>query len=506
MKMLKSILLAGGALLACAAVAQAADLPTKKGAPVAPPNCYATFWTWLDSSAADCPLSYWGITFYGQVDVGGGYETNAARFNNAYPQGVQQLVSKQSHGGTWQGVPNGLSQSNIGVKWKEQIVPDWFFIGDVNFGFDLYSLQFANGPRSLEENNNLAQINQSANGDSSRAYGLINSRAYAGFSNTTLGSLTYGRHYAFSTDNDNLYDPFGGAYDFSLIGNSSTLGGGLGDTELARFNDSIRYLYADHNVRVGVLSQVGGWSAGNNSQYAVQGDVGFDWQGFSVDGVYSWAKDAVALSAWNALPPAPIAATTLKATIENVEGGQIAAKYKWDRFTAFGGWQIERLSDPSDLPAGVVTRDFNGGYLATYGTGSSATGGQGGFGAAGAFPVPKVLNLFWAGGRYAVLPNVDLAGAFYHVHQNDYLGTTEVAGVTCAANAKSAGGGYAPQGSASSKCAGNEDAVSGMVDWRPYKRLDVYGGVMVSKVTGGLANGFFVSSNVSTTAGLRFSF
>src|SRR4051794_870656 len=150
MNVLKSVLLAGAAM-ALASAALAADLPTHKGAPVAPvkPDCYATFWTWLDSSVADCPLSYWGVTLYGQVDVGGGFESNHAKFNGAYPQGVQQLISKQSHGAAWQAVPNGISQSNIGIKWKEQVIPDWFFIGDVNFGYDPYSLQFADGPRSL---------------------------------------------------------------------------------------------------------------------------------------------------------------------------------------------------------------------------------------------------------------------------------------------------------------------------------------------------------------------
>src|SRR4051794_22497046 len=68
MQVLKSILLAGGAMLALASVAGAADLPTKKGvAPAPKPNCYATFWTWLDSTPADCPLSYWGVTWYGQI-------------------------------------------------------------------------------------------------------------------------------------------------------------------------------------------------------------------------------------------------------------------------------------------------------------------------------------------------------------------------------------------------------------------------------------------------------
>jgi len=65
---------------------------------------------------------------------------------------------------------------------------------------------------------------------------------------------------------------------------------------------------------------------------------------------------------------------------------------------------------------------------------------------------------------------------------------------------------YAPQGTHSSKCARSEDVVSGMVDWKAYKRLDVYGGVSWSKVNDCMANGFFASSNVLTSAGIRFSF
>ncbi len=112
-----------------------------------------------------------------------------------------------------------------------------------------------------------------------------------------------------------------------------------------------------------------------------------------------------------------------------------------------------------------------------------------------------------------MLPNVDLVGAYYHVWQNDYLGSTEVYGAkaSCAPNAALPAGtpkntGYSPQGTANAKCAGTEDAVSGMVDWRPYKRLDIYAGAMYSQVNGGLANGFFANSNLEPVAGMRLSF
>ena len=472
-------------------------------------NCFASFWTWLDSTPTDCPLSYWGVTFYGQIDVGGGYETHASKFDRYRPEAVAEGVSKTSQKGAWQAVPNGLSQSNIGIKWKEQVVPDWYFIGDVNAGFDPYSLQFANGPRSLIENNTVSQLNQTSNADSSRAYGVINTRAYAGVQNKTFGTFTYGRQYAFSQDiNNSLYDPFGGAYAFSLIGFSTTLGGGLGNTEVARYNNSVKYLYADHNFRVGGMTQVGGWSAGNNAQEAFELTAGFDWNGLSVDGVYEYAKDAVALGT---LGPNPISPTLLKATISNQSSFQIAGKYKWDRVTFYGGYQNERLTNPSDLPATASIRSFNGGAQAIFG---ASGGGTQGIGATGAFPAPKVTQVLWTGAKFAALPNVDLIFGYYHVWQNNYTGPNEVlAGpaATCRTNttpvsAAATAAGFTPQGSNNSKCSGHEDAISGAVDWRPFKRVDVYAGAMYSKVNGGLAQGYFVNDNLAFTSGVRVGF
>jgi len=113
------------------------------------PDCFGAFSNWLQASAADCPLSAYGITFYGTVDVGGGYETHGAPFNGDAKTGVSELISKVNNRALWEGVPNGLTQSNFGLKIKEEIAPSWFVIGDVNAGFDPISLKFANGPKSL---------------------------------------------------------------------------------------------------------------------------------------------------------------------------------------------------------------------------------------------------------------------------------------------------------------------------------------------------------------------
>ena len=86
---------------AAAGAAHAADLPTTK-APLtaAPVNCYASLWTWLNTSAADCPISYAGVTLYATIDAGVGYEFNGAGYNQWWNNGVSNIITKQSTQGS----------------------------------------------------------------------------------------------------------------------------------------------------------------------------------------------------------------------------------------------------------------------------------------------------------------------------------------------------------------------------------------------------------------------
>ncbi len=114
--------MAAGAALALAAPARAADLPTTKGATTPPPtNCFSSLWTYLNSSPAECPLSYAGITVYATIDTGLGYSSNGAPFNGSYANGVYSFVGKQSYGPKWLWTPNGMSQSVVGINMKEAI-------------------------------------------------------------------------------------------------------------------------------------------------------------------------------------------------------------------------------------------------------------------------------------------------------------------------------------------------------------------------------------------------
>jgi opacity protein-like surface antigen len=125
------------ALLASSA-AYAADLPTTKGPPPAPekPNCFSSLYAYFNSTPADCPLTYWGLTFYATIDMGVGYETHGVPFNGTMHIGVEELLQKNGNKSLWLATPNGLSQSQVGLKAKEPIGAGWSFVGEVATGFD----------------------------------------------------------------------------------------------------------------------------------------------------------------------------------------------------------------------------------------------------------------------------------------------------------------------------------------------------------------------------------
>ena len=112
-----------------------------------------------------------------------------------------------------------------------------------------------------------------------------------------LAQSKVGRQYTFSNDLINAYDPTGGSYAFSLLGYSTTLGGGLGLTELGRYNTSIQYVYDYQGIfHVGGMTQIAGFDEGNGAKEAYQFNIGGAFSGFTIDGVYSHADNAIALS------------------------------------------------------------------------------------------------------------------------------------------------------------------------------------------------------------------
>ena len=371
-----------------------------------------------------------------------------------------------------------MSQSFIGIKGKEQFAPGWSFIFDLQAGFDPYSLQLANGPKSQLANNGIPAALQSSNGDSSRAGQFYNGVGYAGVSSPTYGTLTVGRQNSLTLDGVIAYDPQAASYAFSLIGYSGTTAG-VGDTEDARFSTAAKYRVDIGQFRAAALYQFGGYQANNASTDAYQLQAGVDipagaYGKFSFDAIYSRVDDAVASlvlsAAQNALFPG-----TLAARISDDSSVMLLGKYTYGPVQVYGGYERIAFSAPSNPQTTFV--DIGGYTVVSADISNSFFDG-------------RVLDVSWTGAKYSVTQDVDLVGAYYHLSQNTFA----------------TGANTGCHTTVSAQCAGTEDALSFSVDWKFAKKFDAYAGLMYSRVTNGLASGFLFRNTVDPTAGLRFRF
>ena len=467
------------ALWACDA--SAADLPSQQPKPVQPTApttnpCFASLYDFLIADPDDCPLAWHGVTLYGRLDYGAGYESHGVPFNGNYPNGAQTLIKKNSNRALYTLAPNGLGQSYLGVKGKEPIASDWSLVFNFQNGFDPFTLQRANGPKSLVQNNTTPLDQQTANGDSSRAGQLFNTEAYIGFSHPTYGALTAGRQNSLILQGLGDYDAMGAAPAFSVIGVSNIAGGG-GDTENARYNTSVKYDVGAGPLRFAALYQFGGFDQGNGSNGAFSTEVEARFGPLTFDLVGQKVKDAVSLSNFGQFPlPAGVPLNGLKATLSDKASGMAAARYDFDRAAIYAGWEYILFANPSDAyPNGFTT-------IGNYPV-------PAGFVNATAYTEHKILRVFWTGIKYAIRDDIDIAAAYYHYYQNDYNTSPCTDG-----------------GLSASSCRGTLNAYSAMIDYRPSKRIETYAGFMWSQVTGGMASGYLYRTNFAPTVGVRVEF
>jgi predicted porin len=220
--------------LVCASVADAADidaLVTK--APTMAPQPPASCTSIQDFFLTACRLNWYGVRFYGTIDVGFGYQTHGAPFDPNVVTGASYFLQKMNRTPMWGLAPNGLSQSNVGLQMKEPLSPGWSFVAQLEAGFDPYSLHFANSTESVFANAGVAVNQQTTNGDASRAGQFYNSLGFLGIGSDSFGTLTVFRLNALTTDGVLAYDPMAGSYAFSPIDFSGTVAGGR-DTENSR--------------------------------------------------------------------------------------------------------------------------------------------------------------------------------------------------------------------------------------------------------------------------------
>ena len=420
------------------------------------------------AQAADDDVTLNGITIYGTIDLGVAYQTHGTPLSNVFGPGLEYLLQKNSNKALFSLAPNGMSQSNIGVRGSEQLAPGFAAIFNVQTQFMPTSGMVADHLKAMTENNGVPLAAQSSNADSSRA-GQIFQNAYVGITSDTYGTLTLGRQNSLVLDNVLTYDPLGGSQAFALIGFSGVTAGG-GDTEDSRLDSVVKYKLKVGPVRLGLLGQFNGQYG--NTASAEQAGLGFDWQGLSIDGLYSFVKGAVAAAPLTTVPTGYSISNSLAGTISDNTAWSIMGKYRWGPVTAYGGYEDMRYANPeSPLAVGAITI---GGYvLATVNN--------------TAYTINKILDVTWGGIKYSVTPDLDLTGAIYHYWQNSYSGN----GCSDASN---------------SKCSGTENSISLVADYTFNRHVDVYAGAMHTQVYNGLSNGFLNTSTIDPMIGMRVKF
>jgi predicted porin len=423
------------------------------------------------NASADDSATVNGITFYGSIDVGVTYDTHGVPASGYSSTGENHLIGNTSNKATWNFTQSNLGQSFIGLKGADDLGDGWTGLFKLETGVNPAGGNITDGLKAQTNNNGKANNIRTASNDSSMAGEAFNRGAYVGISNDKYGTLTAGRQNTLMADQVSAYDPAYSSYAFSLIGTSSVYAGG-GSAEDARWDNSVKYLYATGPARLGLEYQFGGSIARNDNGEAA--DIGFDWAGLSVDGVYVHKKDLVAASALGTSGATSLATATA-AGYDATNTYSLAAKYTYDAFKFYGAYEYIKSSNPSSpLFTGAI--DI-GGYALFAPTNN-------------AFTHNRIYDVLWGGVRYKATSKLELTAAYYYVHQNAYAtGATTGCDDTRATN-----------------CSGETHAASLSAVYSVSKRFQAYGGVMYSQVLNGMASGYFHNNNLSPTVGLRYSF
>jgi predicted porin len=428
---------------------------------------------------ADDALTWHGITLYGVIDLGLQYDTHGAPFSPYRPAASANIVQKNSRQSVTGVTPSNIGQSRIGLQGLEPLYGDWSAVFQAETFFNPQSGEIANSLKSLTVNNGLTPATSSTNLDGSSA-GQAFQTAYVGVKSNLAGTITFGRQLTLLAEDIIKYDPNYAATAFGLLGASGTYSGG-GSTEDQRVDSVLKYSATfDDLVHVGALYKFNQSTGSANTAY--QADIGAQFAGASIDAVYSKFNDAISASALSAaqvagLPKLGYSVTnSLSATISDNTAFAVMALYAIDPVKFFAGYERIKYANPT-TPLSAGFTDIGGYTLA--------------FVSNGAYDDDKILQLYWTGVRYTVIPGLELTVAYYGYHQNAY-GTGKVAGCTT---------------SASGTCSGSFESFSFDADYRFNVHFDAYAGAMYSGVHDGVANGYdFYTTNINPTVGVRYKF
>jgi predicted porin len=487
-------------------------------------------------ATTDCALTWHGITVYGAYDVGVGWVSHGLP-ESGYNYEGEALVNRNGYEHRFLVAPNNLSQTGVGIRGKEEFLPGWSVVFNASTGINPQSGLLANASETQIVNNGLPRSSYSIAIDGARAGQPFNDEYYGGISSTHFGTLTFGRQRALGTDAMLLYDPASGAYAFSYIGYNGTMAGG-GDTEDTRWDNALKYRLTLGPVHFGAMYKFADGSAGCYDPAAAAGNTwtatsctpqsahnnawGFDLGGsigpdkgkVSADAVFQHYNQAISVlnpllgpqspatphlgytqSLTDSIDTTPINGgdglgpnlistdNTVFGIVTDNNAVMFAAKYVWDPFKFFAGYEYIWQNNPKN-PLGVGAED-QGGYIMS-GVEDNNLDSE------------KLVNIWWTGAKYTYRSKTDFTFAWYQQRQNDFRLPP-----ACS-----------PSAGFRASCAGTLNEGSFYLDHHFTKRFDGYAGIAYSWVSGGLAIAiphgpgvpYNSDNNCAPTVGGRFTF
>jgi predicted porin len=427
---------------------------------------------------ADESLTWQGITLYGVIDVGLQYDTHSAPFTPYRPSASGNIVRQNSRQSVIGLTPSNMGQSRVGLRGIEPLYDDWAAVFQAESFFNPESGQIADSLKSLVVNNGRSLATQSVGVDGSSA-GQALQTAFVGLQSARFGALTFGRQVTLLSEGTIQYDPNYLSTAFGLLGASNTYSGG-GSSEDNRLDSTAKYLVSFNDwLHLGALYKFNG--SGGSANTAEQADVGGHFAGASLDAYYSRVNSAITASSLTAAQVAALpslgysASNSLAATVSDNTAYALMGLYKLDPLKFFGGYEYIRYANPK-TPLSDGFTDI-GGYVLAFVNNA-------------AYNNPKIVQVYWVGVRYAVIPRLELTAAYYGVHQSAY-GSASQAG--CSSDAHSV-------------CSGSLEALSFDADYRFNVHFDAYVGAMYSGVHDGMASGYLNTTNLNPTIGVRYKF
>ncbi len=355
-------------------------------------------------------LDLYGILDAAEVTQNHGYSFNSAFPNNSYSYNKVYANAPSQTGA----VNAGLSDSRLGLKGSTGLPGDMKAIFDLESGFDITTLQLNNAAQTLANNpgrNNTLngpKYPVSVNADSS-LNGQIFARAEWAGVEASWGRLTYGTQNNPAKDALIAYDPVK-SDTFSPLGESGTVGGGLGSSEESRMHHSIKYTTKFGNgFDASVAYQFGNdWSTTYGDTVAAR--VGYEVGNLGLTAAYSRSKDAIVAGTGANL-------NQISISLYDIDGYLLAAKYKaTNELHLSGGYEHFVRKNPGD--AASVQQI---GSIWNIAVSSTAAG----FGALAANSgASQTYNIYFAGGDYDFTPQLNLAAGYYNTSVGANTSTT----------------------------------------------------------------------------------